>query len=146
MAGLLHRLAVRERADRCTGVDRQVRPVRVERSDDVLVGDGAVRVMASHRLRVHLPGDQESARRRTRARLARAEPRVKRRCGGDERMTDVSEEFSTDTRNIEFRRHVPGDPSMWFFVIGDLIIFGVYFVAYMYYRGEDHAMFLQSQA
>ena len=35
---------------------------------------------------------------------------------------------------------------MWFFVIGDLIIFGVYFVAYMYYRGQDPDLFLQSQA
>jgi nitric oxide reductase NorE protein len=43
-------------------------------------------------------------------------------------------------------RRIPGVPSMWFFVIGDLIIFGVYFVAYMYYRGQDHGMFLQSQA
>lgn len=35
---------------------------------------------------------------------------------------------------------------MWFFVIGDLIIFGVYFVVYMYYRGQDHQLFLESQA
>jgi nitric oxide reductase NorE protein len=61
-------------------------------------------------------------------------------------MTEVSEEFSTATRKIEFRRHVPGDPSMWFFVIGDLLIFGVYFLGYMYFRGEDHVVFLQSQA
>jgi len=61
-------------------------------------------------------------------------------------MTEVSEEFSTATRDIEFRRHVPGAPSMWFFVIGDLLIFGVYFVGYMYFRGEDHVVFLQSQA
>jgi nitric oxide reductase NorE protein len=43
-------------------------------------------------------------------------------------------------------RRIPGAPSMWFFVIGDLIIFGLYFVAYMFYRGQDHALFLQSQA
>lgn len=35
---------------------------------------------------------------------------------------------------------------MWFFVVGDLIIFGVYFLAYMYYRGQDPELFLQSQA
>nr|WP_238994756.1 cytochrome c oxidase subunit 3 [Mycolicibacterium chubuense] len=35
---------------------------------------------------------------------------------------------------------------MWFFVIGDLIIFGVYFVVYMYYRGQNHDLFLASQA
>ncbi|WP_303625212.1 cytochrome c oxidase subunit 3 [Mycolicibacterium arenosum] len=35
---------------------------------------------------------------------------------------------------------------MWFFVIGDLLIFGVYFVGYMYYRTQDSPMFLESQA
>jgi nitric oxide reductase NorE protein len=48
--------------------------------------------------------------------------------------------------NSQVRNHTPGEPSMWFFVIGDLIIFGVYFVAYMYYRQQDHELFLQSQA
>ncbi|OBK70225.1 cytochrome c oxidase subunit 3 family protein [Mycobacterium sp. 1274761.0] len=61
-------------------------------------------------------------------------------------MTKVSEQFSAATHDIEVRRHVPGDPSMWFFVIGDLLIFGVYFVGYMFYRGGDQAEFLHSQA
>lgn len=41
--------------------------------------------------------------------------------------------------------HVPGESSMWFFIIGDLLIFGVYFVAYMIYRGQHQALFLHSQ-
>lgn len=41
--------------------------------------------------------------------------------------------------------HMPGESSMWFFIIGDLLIFGVYFVCYMVYRGQDHELFLQSQ-
>lgn len=40
---------------------------------------------------------------------------------------------------------IPGEGSMWFFIIGDLLIFGVYFVAYAYYRGENQELFLQSQ-
>ena len=40
---------------------------------------------------------------------------------------------------------VPGAASMWFFIIGDLLIFGVYFVSYMIYRGQDQALFLASQ-
>ena len=64
-------------------------------------------------------------------------------------MTEVAEESATGTgktpRNTGARRHLPGDPSMWFFVIGDLIIFGAYFVAYMHYRGQDPDLFLQSQ-
>ncbi len=39
----------------------------------------------------------------------------------------------------------PGESSMWFFIIGDLLIFGVYFVAYMIYRGQNQALFLHSQ-
>src|SRR3546814_9685806 len=39
--------------------------------------------------------------------------------------------------------HLPGESSMWFFVIGDLFIFAVYFVLYMVYRGQHHALFLQ---
>src|SRR3984885_14086848 len=35
---------------------------------------------------------------------------------------------------------------MLFFVIGDLLIFGVYFVGYMYFRGQNHELFLSSQA
>ncbi len=40
---------------------------------------------------------------------------------------------------------VPGEASMWFFILGDLLIFGVYFVCYMVYRGEHAGLFLQSQ-
>lgn len=63
-------------------------------------------------------------------------------------MTEVSEKLTTgsSSRDVDVRRHLSGEPSMWFFVIGDLFIFGAYFVGYMYYRGQDHAMFLQSQA
>jgi len=41
--------------------------------------------------------------------------------------------------------YLPGEPSMWFFIIGDLLIFGVYFVCYVIYRGQNHGLFLQSQ-
>lgn len=65
-------------------------------------------------------------------------------------MTEVSTaqpgRTGTASRKALAPRHLPGEPSMWFFVIGDLMIFAVYFVAYMYYRGQDHALFLESQA
>ncbi len=53
-------------------------------------------------------------------------------------------DLQTD-RPVIPRRHLPGEGSMWFFIIGDLLIFGVYFVAYMYYRGQNQELFLQSQ-
>lgn len=64
-------------------------------------------------------------------------------------MTTATETLMTsDTIPHEKRAasgHIPGESSMWFFVIGDLLIFGVYFVTYMYFRGQNEALFLQSQ-
>jgi nitric oxide reductase NorE protein len=64
-------------------------------------------------------------------------------------MTDVAQGSTTGVDESEHpaaRGHVPGDSSMWFFVIGDLLIFGVYFVGYMYFRGQHHELFLAGQA
>jgi nitric oxide reductase NorE protein len=65
-------------------------------------------------------------------------------------MTDVAEGSATGVdqsrRAADTRGHVPGEGSMWFFVIGDLLIFAVYFVGYMYFRGQNHQLFLASQA
>jgi len=41
--------------------------------------------------------------------------------------------------------YVPGESAMWFFIFGDLLIFGVYFICYMVYRGQNQDLFLQSQ-
>jgi nitric oxide reductase NorE protein len=60
-------------------------------------------------------------------------------------MTDVAEDTAVD-QSSGARGHVPGESSMWFFVIGDLLIFGVYFVGYMYFRGQNQELFLTSQA
>jgi nitric oxide reductase NorE protein len=65
-------------------------------------------------------------------------------------MTDVAEGSTTGVDQsrhaADTRGHVPGEASMWFFVIGDLLIFAVYFVGYMYFRGQNHQLFLASQA
>src|ERR1700739_3658133 len=65
-------------------------------------------------------------------------------------MTNVAEGVTPGVDNFRpddrGQGHVPGESSMWFFVIGDLLIFGVYFVGYMYFRGQNHELFLQSQA
>lgn len=41
--------------------------------------------------------------------------------------------------------HVPGQGSMWFFVLGDLWIFACYFACYAYDRGQNPDAFLQGQ-
>jgi nitric oxide reductase NorE protein len=64
-------------------------------------------------------------------------------------MTDVAQTATPgveEPQHADARGHVPGDSSMWFFVIGDLLIFGVYFVGYMYFRGRNHELFLAGQA
>lgn len=63
-------------------------------------------------------------------------------------MTAVSTEVGAveTPRTQAGRGHLPGEPSMWFFVIGDLLIFAFYFVVYMYYRGQNQELFLDSQA
>ena len=42
-------------------------------------------------------------------------------------------------------RHLPGQGSMWFFVLGDLWIFSCYFACYVYARGQHAEAFLQGQ-
>ena len=50
---------------------------------------------------------------------------------------------ATDTRKPELR--LPGDVHIWVFVLGDLIIFSVYFVIFMIYRTQHPDVFLGSQ-
>ena len=40
---------------------------------------------------------------------------------------------------------LPGDINMWVFVLGDMVIFGVYFIVFMVYRAHEQAVFLASQ-
>jgi nitric oxide reductase NorE protein len=61
-------------------------------------------------------------------------------------MTDVATGIDQPRSAVDSRRHVPGESSMWFFVIGDLLIFGVYFVGYMYFRGQNQELFLRGQS
>ncbi|MCV7431398.1 cytochrome c oxidase subunit 3 [Mycolicibacterium bacteremicum] len=56
-------------------------------------------------------------------------------------MTDVASVARSPANN-----RIPGESSMWFFVIGDLIIFGGYFLAYVWYRGQQPEVFLAGQA
>ena len=47
--------------------------------------------------------------------------------------------------SISGKRHVPGDASVWVFVIGDMVIFTAYFGAYLSDRAHNHDLFLKSQ-
>ena len=43
------------------------------------------------------------------------------------------------------RVHLPSDKDMWVFVLGDLVIFGSYFIIFMIYRHQERQLFLDSQ-
>jgi nitric oxide reductase NorE protein len=41
--------------------------------------------------------------------------------------------------------HLPANKDMWVFVLGDLVIFGSYFIIFMIYRNQERDLFLASQ-
>ena len=57
-------------------------------------------------------------------------------------MADATETVETRPGR---RTHLPADGSMWVFVLGDLVIFGAYFLIFMVYRNQQHELFLESQ-
>jgi len=42
-------------------------------------------------------------------------------------------------------RRLPGEAGIWVFIAGDLAIFSLFFLTYLYYRGDDVALFFASQ-
>lgn len=43
-------------------------------------------------------------------------------------------------------RQIPGDLAMWFFILAELLVFGIFFAAYGVVRGRQAALFAQRQA
>jgi len=41
--------------------------------------------------------------------------------------------------------HVPGEEGIWVFIFGDLVVFGLFFVTYCYYRSGAVALYTASQ-
>lgn len=42
--------------------------------------------------------------------------------------------------------HLPGDEAVWVLILGDLVLFGLFFLTYCYYRGHEPAIFSASSA
>jgi nitric oxide reductase NorE protein len=42
-------------------------------------------------------------------------------------------------------RHMPGEEGIWIFIFGDMMVFSLFFVTYLYYRGQNPALFAASQ-
>jgi len=56
-------------------------------------------------------------------------------------MTNTVAAAESDSRMV----HMPGDGAMWVMVIGDLFIFGAYFIIFMVHRAMKPGVFLASQ-
>ena len=42
-------------------------------------------------------------------------------------------------------RRLPGEEGIWVFIFGDMVVFGVFFATYLWYRGGDPALYRESQ-
>jgi nitric oxide reductase NorE protein len=42
-------------------------------------------------------------------------------------------------------RQLPGEVGIWLFIFGDMLVFSLFFITFMFYRGENLALFQQSQ-
>lgn len=43
-------------------------------------------------------------------------------------------------------KRIPGEEGIWALIFGDLVIFTVFFLTYVYYRGENTALYVSQQA
>jgi nitric oxide reductase NorE protein len=48
-------------------------------------------------------------------------------------------------RGARRRRHLPGEPGTWVFILGDMTVFALLFGVFVYYRGKQPALFAHSQ-
>lgn len=48
-------------------------------------------------------------------------------------------------REREAAAHLPGESGIWVLILGDLVIFTLFFATFTYYRGQSLALYAQSQ-
>jgi nitric oxide reductase NorE protein len=41
-------------------------------------------------------------------------------------------------------RRVPGEAGMWVLILGDLLVFSIFFMTFLYYRATEHAVFAEA--
>lgn len=42
--------------------------------------------------------------------------------------------------------HLPGEAGVWVFILGDMLVFALFFATFVYYRAQDVELYLQSQS
>jgi nitric oxide reductase NorE protein len=49
------------------------------------------------------------------------------------------------TTTNQAKRHMPGEEGIWVFIFGDMLVFSLFFITFLYYRSHDLAVFAASQ-
>ncbi|MGH8595933.1 MAG: cytochrome c oxidase subunit 3 [Gammaproteobacteria bacterium] len=44
------------------------------------------------------------------------------------------------------KSHLPGEPGVWVFIFGDMIVFALFFVTFVYYRAQDAPLYVHAQS
>lgn len=55
-------------------------------------------------------------------------------------MSAVGDRATADTS-----RHIPGEPGVWVFLFGDMVVFGAFFATFMYERAQAPGLFDESR-
>jgi nitric oxide reductase NorE protein len=53
---------------------------------------------------------------------------------------------SADPPAVPGERHLPGEEGIWVLILGDLLVFALFFATFLVYRGQDVALYAASQA
>lgn len=49
------------------------------------------------------------------------------------------------TSGAKKARHLPGEEGIWLFILGDMMVFALFFLTFVYYRGADTALYVDAQ-
>lgn len=60
-------------------------------------------------------------------------------------MSAISETTRATAPSGRKVRHLPGEEGTWVFILGDMTVFAVFFATYLYYRGQQRQLFIDSQ-
>jgi nitric oxide reductase NorE protein len=49
------------------------------------------------------------------------------------------------TSGAKKARHLPGEEGIWLFILGDMMVFALFFLTFVYYRGTDISLYVGAQ-
>jgi nitric oxide reductase NorE protein len=57
---------------------------------------------------------------------------------------DLVTAITRDGGSVSTSRHLPGEAGIWLFIFGDMMVFSLFFLTFMYYRGHELELFRES--